>query len=842
MLHHQIFRRPDPGQAMVLAAFSYRYDAHLVPDLLENIRSGIHGFVAWDDRAADVALSNEPHRRQELLAAARALGADWILCPDPDERFEQGIADWLPPLVRPEIKALWAFQLCEMYGPAHFRCDGSWGAKTVMRLFPLRAAEGPAAAVLHGPWVAASESFPLRDARLNLYHLRMASPRRRQLRRDLYAAADPERRFQDMGYDYLTDDRGMELAPVSADRAFHPPFVEDHGLWAPDPGDLGPIRPDPYEALFLRAARTARRRGHLSAHHVFLDLLAGSPEDDDLRLLAASQALAGAAFDTAAGLAAQALALRPHDLYPRLIRAEALVAQGSHLAAQPDLEALARRVPDSPVITALRDEARRPTTDFTDPQAAWRDLAPADATLHEGPRVPRCDLATVVIGFRSQPGLLDAVRSLLAQDTRTEIVVVNTGGGTVLRDLQPVAEEIRIITCETPLFVGAARNIGVAASRAAWVAFLAGDCRARPGWVAGRLDLHRAQALSVSTAVLPDGDSVLARVANDLTYASRNPDTPARLVQHYGQSFARWHLRRCGLFPPGLRIGEDTALNETASRFARPVWAPQVQTVHRDPDRLFDLVSDARARGQRRAAHGRLRDCAGTDRAGDAVSALLHHRLAAARQRAEGDPHLSRAEQRALAATAWLVAQADVAGVQEGMARIASAHRLVEQARSAIDPTAALAAAQSAWELDPQDPEKARLLAELRQQAGDLEGAEEACRAALALRPTDHQAAQRLTDLIAAQQGPLLAWQTAERLALAAPTSARLWDVAAERAVQAGRAEWAVALAQRALACGPDSAARHARLAHLHGRAGNPVAQAFRGMTAQRLRRFLDGR
>jgi hypothetical protein len=89
--------------------------------------------------------------------------------------------------------------------------------------------------------------------------------------------------------------------------------------------------------------------------------------------------------------------------------------------------------------------------------------------------------------------------------------------------------------------------------------------------------------------------------------------------------------------------------------------------------------------------------------------------------------------------------------------------------------------------------------------------------------------------MVAARDGATQALALAETLALAAPTLARLWDLAAEQAEAAGRPDWAVALGTLALALSLDRPKAHQRLARWHGAAGDPVAEAFRHMTARRL-------
>src|SRR5262245_55996516 len=77
----------------VVAIFSFRYDAHLVPDLSENLRPIVDGYVADDDRGASEAYTDERVRKAMLREAAREMGAKWILCMDPDERLEMAASE-----------------------------------------------------------------------------------------------------------------------------------------------------------------------------------------------------------------------------------------------------------------------------------------------------------------------------------------------------------------------------------------------------------------------------------------------------------------------------------------------------------------------------------------------------------------------------------------------------------------------------------------------------------------------------------------------------------------------------------------------------------------------------
>src|SRR5690606_5135806 len=151
-----------------------------------------------------------------------------------------------------------------------------------------------------------------------------------------------------------------------------------------------------------------------------------------------------------------------------------------------------------------------------------------------------------------------AVASIRAQDSPAEIVVVNSGGGDPFKVLAEHLEYVRLIDVHERLYAGSARNIGIEASGAPFVAFLASDCQACAGWLSGRLARHRAGALAVSSAVVATSAERTLDHASILSlYGSRSPEVPADLADRYGVSYARELFTRSGYFAPGMRVGED---------------------------------------------------------------------------------------------------------------------------------------------------------------------------------------------------------------------------------------------------------------------------------------------
>jgi glycosyltransferase involved in cell wall biosynthesis len=210
------------------------------------------------------------------------------------------------------------------------------------------------------------------------------------------------------------------------------------------------------------------------------------------------------------------------------------------------------------------------------------------------------ELAVVVIGYRAPAQIVDAVASLLDQGLPLEIVVVNSGGGSVQALLGAAGIELPVIEVERRLFVGAARNLGIAATRAPFVAFLADDCTACPGWAEARLQRHLAGDRTVASAVVNSHPRNLIACAAHLTmFMRRLPGLPADRALRYGVSFDRRLFDEYGLFDETMLAGEDTNFLERLPQALRPVWEPRVQTVHRNETRLLRLLADQYRRGYR---------------------------------------------------------------------------------------------------------------------------------------------------------------------------------------------------------------------------------------------------
>jgi hypothetical protein len=233
----------------ILALIPIRDEMRFLPDLFANLEGQVDGVVALDDGSTDgsheflashplvIELKTLPPGAQEdmedgrnhltLMEAAWPHGADWFLGIDADERIEVDFRRRAEAEIdRAEAEghvALWV-PFLELWGSREqYRTDGTWGAKRKPCLFKVDPNAQYGKQRLHSvwaPWPPPNGEYPIAD--LRLYHLRMIDPEDRRARAERYKRIDPDRRYQEIGYDYLVDDEGIELEPVEPGREFVP--------------------------------------------------------------------------------------------------------------------------------------------------------------------------------------------------------------------------------------------------------------------------------------------------------------------------------------------------------------------------------------------------------------------------------------------------------------------------------------------------------------------------------------------------------------------------------------------------------------------------------------------
>jgi hypothetical protein len=213
------------------------------------------------------------------------------------------------------------------------------------------------------------------------------------------------------------------------------------------------------------------------------------------------------------------------------------------------------------------------------------------------------ELCAIVLSYRNEGTILAAVDSLLAQDEPLEIVISHSGGGPTEALLERHQHDLHVISSPERRLPGAARNAGVAATQAPYVAFLAGDCLAMPGWAGARLARHRAGTGAVASALVPLETTPASLASFLLQHNTRMQHLELPAHFRFGVSYARELLERHGPFVETLRHGEDVAFNTRLLLAGIDIeWAPEVVTAHPHPSSARGLFADQYRRGRLRAS------------------------------------------------------------------------------------------------------------------------------------------------------------------------------------------------------------------------------------------------
>jgi hypothetical protein len=242
------WRRPSPPRILGLLAF--RNELRYLAGYFENIAPHVDGVVALDDGSTDgsgdfvarqpavleliTVPPDEPHRWDEhsnhrvLVETALRHHPHWLIALDTDERLERDFRRRAEREIRRAERrgyAAYAVIVRELWGrPDTYRVDGIWGGKRHARFFKARLDHEFDPRLLHGHWAPLNSRhrgvFPQAD--LIIYHLRMIHEDDRRARQARYQRLDPDRKWQSIGYDYLTDENGLRLETLPRGREYTP--------------------------------------------------------------------------------------------------------------------------------------------------------------------------------------------------------------------------------------------------------------------------------------------------------------------------------------------------------------------------------------------------------------------------------------------------------------------------------------------------------------------------------------------------------------------------------------------------------------------------------------------
>jgi GT2 family glycosyltransferase len=216
-------------------------------------------------------------------------------------------------------------------------------------------------------------------------------------------------------------------------------------------------------------------------------------------------------------------------------------------------------------------------------------------------------LTVVVMGYRNEATIVEAVRSVVEQVTpEVEVLVVTSGGDRSGERVRRAFPTLPVHEADHRLMPGGARNLGLRHSCGDHVSWLAADCLAAPGWVDARIDAHRAGHPAVAASVTDSGRPLpWSRASHLLQYRTRLPGLAPAAVppgdpRCHGLSIARLVVDEVGPFDEVLRVGEDSDMARRLLRHGVAIrFEPEVVVVHRGPRTPWHFVVDEWTRARR---------------------------------------------------------------------------------------------------------------------------------------------------------------------------------------------------------------------------------------------------
>jgi len=197
-------------------------------------------------------------------------------------------------------------------------------------------------------------------------------------------------------------------------------------------------------------------------------------------------------------------------------------------------------------------------------------------------------VSVIIPCYNSERTIRDCLHAILAQQTSVpyEVIVVDSSVDQTPDIVQREFHSVRLIHLEQRTFAGAARNVGVRASRASFCLMIDSDCLARPDLIERMIARHREGEYAAVGGSLRNGTprSLSGWTGYLLEFKEFIPAAPMRLeksIPTANAAYRREALERYGFFDEDMWLAEDILFNWKLHKSGeRILFDPDIEVIN----------------------------------------------------------------------------------------------------------------------------------------------------------------------------------------------------------------------------------------------------------------------